>query len=404
MRVLFVPFLMASHYLHQVPLAWALRAAGHEVRIATGQPQVADAVLRSGLTAVPVGGDYDLITEMSAVTRDQPVERMAPGEFRRRNREGLERYARAVAELTGDLAGFARRWRPDLVVADPMATFAPLVSEPLGVPLVRNLFGPDLTRRLGFPGGGAPVDGDVREAWPAPLVRLFDAHGVEPRADFAVRTVDSCPGALQLPGVPNRLPMQYVPYNGPGEEPAWLRRPRGRPRVCLTWGTVNASLRGEAGFEAPGILAALAALDVEVVAALSAADRARLGEPPPSVRVAEQLPLHLLLPTCDAIFHHGGGGAMLTAAALGVPQVVSAQSTDQALNAEQIAGAGVGIALPPRTAEPEEVKAAMAAVLFEDGTRARAAALRDDVRSQPSPAQVAARLERLVEDPPERPY
>ncbi|AXK36495.1 DUF1205 domain-containing protein [Streptomyces armeniacus] len=382
MRVLFIPYFIPSHYLHQAATAWAFRAAGHEVRVAAGQPGVADAVTRSGMVAVPVGGDYDLLARMATATQEQPVEQQAPGEFRRRNAEALKEYAEAVTAIADDLVAFAGAWRPDLVVADPMVTFAPVVSEPLGVPLVRHLFGPDLIRKLGFPASGAPVDGDIREAWPAPLVGIYDRYGVEPRPDFAVRTVDSCPAVLQLPGVPNRLPMRYVPYNGPGVTPGWLREDPGRPRVCVTWGTVNTTLRGaeDAQGQLRGVLEALTALDVDVVAALSASDRELLGEPPAGVRVAEQLPLHLLLPGCDAILHHGGGGAMLTAAALGVPQVVCAQSTDQALNGEHIAAAGIGLALPPREPDAAAVKSAMARVLTEDTARTAAARLRGTPR------------------------
>ena len=39
-----------------VPLAWALRAAGHDVRVAV-QPSFAATVTSAGLTAVPVGRD-----------------------------------------------------------------------------------------------------------------------------------------------------------------------------------------------------------------------------------------------------------------------------------------------------------------------------------------------------------
>ena len=59
MRVLFTVNPEKAHYFAMVPLAWALRTAGHEVRVAS-QPRFADEITQSGLTAVPVGRDTNL--------------------------------------------------------------------------------------------------------------------------------------------------------------------------------------------------------------------------------------------------------------------------------------------------------------------------------------------------------
>ena len=48
MRILFTTFAWPSHYFAQVPLAWACRAAGHEVRM-TSQPELERVMLASGL-------------------------------------------------------------------------------------------------------------------------------------------------------------------------------------------------------------------------------------------------------------------------------------------------------------------------------------------------------------------
>src|ERR1700690_1554447 len=55
MRVLFLtPPAIRSHLYIQAPLAWALRTAGHDVRVAS-QPDLIDDIMRTGLTAVSVG-------------------------------------------------------------------------------------------------------------------------------------------------------------------------------------------------------------------------------------------------------------------------------------------------------------------------------------------------------------
>ena len=57
MRVLLTTFAHNTHFYNLVPLAWALRTAGHEVRVAS-QPDLTEAITAAGLTAVPVGTDH----------------------------------------------------------------------------------------------------------------------------------------------------------------------------------------------------------------------------------------------------------------------------------------------------------------------------------------------------------
>ncbi|MGW1290379.1 activator-dependent family glycosyltransferase, partial [Streptomyces sp. NPDC002586] len=54
MRILFATFAVKTHLHPQIPIAWALRAAGHDVRVAS-QPDLAPDITGAGLTAVPVG-------------------------------------------------------------------------------------------------------------------------------------------------------------------------------------------------------------------------------------------------------------------------------------------------------------------------------------------------------------
>jgi UDP:flavonoid glycosyltransferase YjiC (YdhE family) len=395
MRVLFIPFPLPTHCYQQMPVAWALRSAGHEVRIASAQPGARDAITRTGMIATEVGGAFDLMGPLSETVQDPFGEPPAPGEFRRRHSASLEAFGKVAELLATDLTAFARWWKPDLVITDPMVTVAPLISETLGIPLVRHLFGPDIIRQMAFPGSGSPVEGDVREVWPARLVEIYDRFGIEVRADYAVRTIDQVPTSLQLPGGPNRLPVRYVPYNGPGVVPEWLRRAPERRRVCVTWGTVASKLKGDKSFLVPDILEALSSLDVEVVATLSTSDRELLGEPPSGVRVVDSLPLHLLLPSCDVLVQQGGAGAMLTAASVGVPQVCVGQYRDQWFNAELLAATGAGVDLSAQP-EADAVKAAVSTLLSDTKPAEAAARLRDEIQAMPPPAGIVPALEELV--------
>src|SRR5256885_12296874 len=59
MKVLFTTWAWPSHFFPMVPLAWALRSAGHEVRIASG-PELERTIRDAGLPAVAVGGPVDI--------------------------------------------------------------------------------------------------------------------------------------------------------------------------------------------------------------------------------------------------------------------------------------------------------------------------------------------------------
>ena len=97
----------------------------------------------------------------------------------------------------------------------------------------------------------------------------------------------------------------------------------------------------------PRVVRALAGLDVEVVVAVLESQRELFTEMPANVRSVGPVPLHLLLPTCDAIIHQGGGGTLMTALVSGLPQLVVPTFPDQAFSARQLAASsGPSVRMP----------------------------------------------------------
>ncbi|MBZ6260455.1 DUF1205 domain-containing protein [Streptomyces olivaceus] len=416
MRILFTPVAATTTPLfHMVPLAWAFRAAGHDVRVAA-QPELSRAIVEVGLPAVEVGHGYEI---MDGVLRSRGGQRVIeapadqwtdsglagtaeepPADYDDKHADLRDAAMAPLVEAAGRMAPgllrFTEYWRPDLLVTDSMVFAAPLVSALRGVPLVRQTWGPDVMRMVSQPLQGRAADGDVRAGWPTGLPGLYDHYGVEVRNDYPVRTVDPWPTSLQFPDLSGRLPMRFVPYNGAAVAPEWVLDRPGRPRVCVTWGTSTSALAGDEAFVLPRVVEGLAGLDVEVVLAVGPDDRRKLGTLPGGVRVAENVPLHLFMETCDAIVHQGGTSTLLTAARHGLPQVMMPQTADNPFNAANFAGSGAGVTLDAAGADAGEVGAAVTRVLTEPAWRVAAEKLREEMAEMPPPSAVVRSLEELA--------
>ncbi|MEJ3653047.1 nucleotide disphospho-sugar-binding domain-containing protein [Actinomycetes bacterium KLBMP 9759] len=394
MKVLVVTWGWRSHLYPLVPLAWALRSAGHDVVVA-GPPDLVGAITDAGLPAVPVGGLLDFAEvaagQVGPVADGPSVEGADRGGV-----DGLPptitadgvafRYA---AAMLPELVDFGRFHRPDLVLHEPGNLAAAVAAAALRVPSVRLLWGPDHGTRLRL---------DV-DAVLGPLVGGLGLGRALDPADVALDgtlTLDPCPPPMQVPLPVTTLPIRFVPYNGTAVLPGWLRRPSQRPLVCLTRGTLMAAMGLDTRFDLVGAVRALAELDVTVVLALSGVDLTGVALPA-DVRVCTgALALHLLLPRCAAVVHQGGAGTTMTAAACGVPQLVVPAVADQHFNAERVVRTGAGTALPVERAGPGAVRDAVAALLADPGRQAMASELRRRSDARPAPSATVPHLEQLA--------
>ncbi|MEV6846581.1 nucleotide disphospho-sugar-binding domain-containing protein [Actinoplanes sp. NPDC051411] len=389
MRILFVPFSAPSHYLPMVPLIWACRMAGHEVCVA-GDRSVEAAVLASGTPMVTIGRAVDIADEQKRARRlverpDGSVDELAVIGMM------LELYAEITRAAAADVVPFVRDWRPDLVLGDPLAFVAPIAAAQAGAPMVRHLWGPDIMRAFRVAGSGAPV-----RYWPASLRELYERYACEPRADAGVATVDPCPASLEVTEVPERIPVRYIPYNGSGiVPPSVVARPR-RRRVLVTWGTTLIRREGIDKFPVAGVVKAALDHDCEVVAAVAAADRQYIEDFRSEITIVENVPIGMIMPTCDAVVHHGASGTMLTAAHHGVPQVVAPATPDVQAYCVPLVALGAGVSVRATGATQDSIMDAMSAALTGDEIRGAAADLRDEIAAQPDPAEAVARLERLA--------
>lgn len=377
MRVLIGTGPLCGHFFPLVPLAWALRAAGHEVRVAA-PGDFAPVVTAAGLPAVSTAAELSFDTFMF---HDRSGARIPPPP------EGTDRTARlahsgrgwgrlAAGALDGTLA-LIDAWRPDLVVSEATEYAGQLAGAARSVPVVRlDWLAAMPEYRLGATAELAPE-----------LERLGLGDTLpEPAETLTVR-----------PDATDARSLRYIPYNGRAVQPDWALGPRERPRVCLTLGSMLPTI-GRLDFPGrlSGLMEALTGQGLEVVVAVDE-EVARRWDPLPSgVRAAGWLPLELVVPACDLVISHGGMGSVLSTAAHGVPQLALPQTADQFANAAWLDGQGAGLQLLPGEAGTDEVLAACARLLSEDRWSKAATALAERIAAQPAPAAVVPVLEGLA--------
>ncbi|WFE29217.1 DUF1205 domain-containing protein [Solwaraspora sp. WMMD791] len=426
MRVLFTTWAWPSHYFPMVPLAWALRAAGHDVRM-TSQPELLPSMDRSGLPTSGVGRDLDIAGVFHRATErirldgvpagrpasqrartDRITDRLAPeGDPARLSPEfrllraledemhavfraiWVERaqtapartslYGEVADRMVDDLLALARSWRPDLIVFDPLTHAGPVVAALTGVPAVRTLFGPDATYFINVTG----LD---------PLLARFGLESVDL---LGAATIDPCPPGLQLSeriAPARRIRTRYIAHNGLSEVPGWVHRRPDRARICLTWGTSIHRLLGERGFLPGEVLAGCAKLaadrGADLMLAITANQRTMLPALPSNVTVVESVPLDALLPSCDALIHQGGAGTMLTALRHGLPQIVLPQILDEGVNGYLLAQAGAGVLRRATEVTAAQLLTDGHLLLDDPGYRQAAQRLRAEMLAQPAPNEI----------------
>ncbi len=221
MRLLFTASPAYGHLLPLLPMLRAATTAGHDVRLATGPDMVGPMRARS-VPAYGVGATWDEIV----AERDEEAARAHAEDLdAQRVVSASVLFGRAAARRLPGLLDMAGRWRPDVVVHEPLELGGVMLARHLGLPSVTHGYGP-MFREYGALGpivAGATGDPGV---WDEML---------------AGTALDICPPALRPPGAalwPESLDLQALRWGGrrerglrPGPGPraapsARLRHPR----------------------------------------------------------------------------------------------------------------------------------------------------------------------------------
>ncbi|HEY1968522.1 MAG TPA: nucleotide disphospho-sugar-binding domain-containing protein [Pseudonocardia sp.] len=394
MRMLFAVPPGYGLMLPVVPLAWAARAAGHEVLLSTTSEMV-EVGARAGLSTYDVLPDRqiwdELVRAVAAGGNGAAAADLSP-EFRRAASAGNP-FGLFTLTMTEGTIRAGELFRADLVVHTSDHPTGGLAALALGLPVLE--FGNRVSwsmRDVSFTSGrDALVDdevvAEVRGRYGIPEGRPRTLARIDPRPPSMGGLTGEHPDPRD--GAP-WLAMRYLPYNGGAEVPDWALRGPERPRVCVTLGTVVPAMSGITPLVE--VLAALGEFDVEVVLATGRADLTDLGTLPANVRPVGFLPLSAVLPSCALMVHHGGSGTTASALHYAVPQLVLPSFADNPMSAQRVSDRGVGLSLDPVEADRATVGALVTRLLTEPefGTAARAVSA--EMAGQPSPSAVLQRL------------
>jgi UDP:flavonoid glycosyltransferase YjiC (YdhE family) len=175
----------------------------------------------------------------------------------------------------------------------------------------------------------------------------------------------------------------------------------GRRHVLVTAGTVSAHLMAvHLVHDYLGrVMAALEPMGSTVQVVLNAAADV-VPDPPPHVLVAPRVPMLGLMPLLDAVVCQAGQSTVNEALAHGVPLVVAPIRLGELATAEHVARAGAGIEVSFSQASPAQLAAAVTAVLDDPGYRARARQIGAEFSAAGGTGTAAAHLAALAAQSP----
>jgi UDP:flavonoid glycosyltransferase YjiC (YdhE family) len=368
MRILFAFTGGRGHLEPLLPLAAAARRAGHTVAVA-GRGSILP-------VARQLGFDTFATEPVAKPPERLPLQPLDPEREARDFRDGFVLRSR---DRIPELEALCGTWKPDVLVGEETHYGALLVAERLEIP-----FGSVVVLAAGTLATAELIAEPLNE------VRAEHRLPPDPAASMLSRSLVLAPLPPSCRDPAQPLP-EATAYFRPFE-----RTPRlhdGPPRVYFTLGTV---FNLESGDLFSRVLAGLGELGVEVVATVGAEiDPAELGPLPPQVRVEGFVPQAEILGACSAVVSHGGSGSVLGALTHGLPQVLIPMGADQPLNATRSEELGIARVLDPVAATPDDVRAAVAAVLDQAAYRAAAEQLRAEFAALPGPEHAVAHLEGL---------
>ena len=392
MRVLFTMTAARGSLTPLLPVAAALREAGHEVAFCSAGSFRPD-VETAGFGFFPAGLDYHMSDPAYPQSLCDPAGLVFP------DLKGLDRLAWVTEHvfigliarsMLPDVIAVARRWRPSLIVRESLEFSGCAAAEALGLPhaSVAAAANCALDHRAALAPALAPLRADAGLSTDDPETMPY-------------RHLHLCfsPPCFDGPDAvfPPTARFFAQPVNHAADDDRLWDRLDGfdpnRPLVLVSMGTIFHRIPGL--YES--VVSALAAEQVSALVALGFdQDPSRLGPQPSHIRVEPVLPVAALLPHCALFVSHGGFNSVKEALVAGTPMVMVPLASDQFYSTQRCAALGLAEAVGPDERTPGRVGTAIRTVLDVPAYTANARELRKKMAALPSVEETVGLLESLA--------
>jgi zeaxanthin glucosyltransferase len=288
-------------------------------------------------------------------------------------------------------------YRPDVLVVDQHALAGALVAQRHGIPWATLATS---TIELGRPFANLPkaaawIRGHLETL--SAEAGLADGQGIDLRFSPYLVIVFSSGYLLGAQDLPGHFALVGPALSG---RPAtasfpWERLDQGRSHVLVTVGTMADA---DAMDFYPRAVEALRPLGESVQAIVLAPPESLPGVPEDMIAI-ERIPQLELLPQMDAVVCHAGLNTVSETLSNAIPLVVAPLTRDQPINAANVVRVGAGIRVHFYRARPDQLRAAVLALLNDPSYRAAAGKVRETFTAAGGAPEAAARLERLAARP-----
>jgi len=366
-RILFVIPPGYGHCLPLIPLAWALKTAGHEVFVATCGVSAALAV-RSGLMTVNVAQQADLpaVFKRHSGSFHEPISNPDVGDSNHVV-SGDNVFTAVGGLMLPGLHRLAEEWEPDLIIHAPHATAAPLVASKLGIPFVFHSIG---------------IAHTPDSMWGS----YVHTHQTSELHDVAIcrpaTWIDFAPPSLRPQSLGGIL-MRYIPYQGAELTDLSFFEAPTSDTITVTFGTVAPLVEGLGRMQR--MINVLKNVNARFLILHCSSEGKTLEPLPPNISSSSWVPMGKALMGSRALIHHGGPGALFAALDAGLPQLVMPCGADQPYNAEALRRRGAAIVV--ETGFPDE--ATVERLLHDTELKHRVGDLRDEMHCMPAPTDIA---------------
>jgi UDP:flavonoid glycosyltransferase YjiC (YdhE family) len=328
MRVLITTNAATGHFLPLVPTGRALSNAGHEVRFAC-PATFASVISRADFTVLACD---ERPTDVGAVP--PPPQDDRDGRLAWAVTTGWPSDARS---WIADLSAKTEKWRPDVVVVEPMEHAGRIVAAVLGIPVVEH-------------GWGFTLPAGMTHAGTQSLADLYIAAGVAPTRPAL--TIDLGPAEIQSTDSENVDRYRYVPWSPLGQA---LPPRDGRLRLLVTLGTYA---NPDAARNMRIIVESARAQNMQVIAVLGHSDRGTREDFPADVTVLDWVDMSGAIASSDLVAHHGGAGTSWSALLAGKAALVIPQAGDQFRNAYLLQRSSAALVIEPTNCDIDTVGSA----------------------------------------------